>query len=999
MMPSRRSCVVLILLFTFATVYYALSFRHVVSSVSHLSEQSRAPLESLGTQVSSVETEASTSGIRAGDIIETIAGKPFVSKRILDQSVEEARPGSVLNIDIRHPDGTRAHASLRLARLREKPAAVREWLFYGTVFLVVPSLCVIFGFVVAAIRSWDPRAWLLLALLLSVPQLYRISGWDGPFRTAAFAYQDFAGATFGLWLVLFGIHFPERARWDRERPWLKWFCLLPLATLALIGASEEVASQISFTTSGALEGWMPFLWDAVLALNLVAVVFFFYHLATKNGAASTPDDRRRVGILLVGSALSCGPMAALVVVGLIRGAGAFAVAPWLVIPTVLLLALFPCTLAYVIVVHQAFGLRVLARESVNLAGAPPTLELFRLLIASGVIGYFAFRPAGSHIQKVALIACAATLIVLLRPRFAGRLALSIDRYFFFADYAAQQTLAALQAQARVLLDPQPMLKNLARRIADALGVSQVAVLMNGPDGFAVSETADGPLTASLRFSAQSHTVQRLFRLNHALLVSFDDPAYWAHRTSASEQETLRSLNARVLLKLADDAELFGIVSIGPKRSEEPYSAGDLQLLESVAASTSKSIRQSRHLAQQIAAFEEIAAQKSAAEQADRVKSEFLARMSHELRTPLNTIIGYSELLLEEVEETGAAHLASDLKKILWSGNHLLGLINSLLDISKIEAGKVELYEETFAIKTVVQEVLQAVQLLVKAKGNTLQCEFDDDLGTMEADVTKVRQCLFNLLSNASKFTEKGMIGVTVTRRREAQAEWACFRVSDSGIGMTSEQLGKLFRPFMQGDPSITSKYGGTGLGLSISQHFCQMMGGEIEVESEFGKGSTFTMKIPVHRSRAAANHASHEAERTTDALPDHASTVLVVDDDPLVHDLMRRSLGSEGFRVIAASTGVEALQKVRELRPDAITLDVVMEEMDGWNVLSELKADPEFSDIPIVMVTMLDEKRTGFSLGANGYLQKPVNRGQLISLLSKYCPTSKTAARGRDAQL
>jgi len=222
-------------------------------------------------------------------------------------------------------------------------------------------------------------------------------------------------------------------------------------------------------------------------------------------------------------------------------------------------------------------------------------------------------------------------------------------------------------------------------------------------------------------------------------------------------------------------------------------------------------------------------------------------MSHELRTPLNAIIGYSELMLEEVEATPAAHLAPDLKKILWSGNHLLELINSLLDISKIEAGKMELFEETFAIKNVVENVLLAVQLLVKAKGNTLRCEFEDDLGTIKADVTKVRQALFNLLSNASKFTENGVITVTVTRRQEGIAEWVCVCVKDTGIGMTPEQLGKLFRPFMQADPSITSKYGGTGLGLSISRNFCQIMGGDIEVESEFGNGSAFTMKLPIHQ--------------------------------------------------------------------------------------------------------------------------------------------------------
>src|ERR1051326_8464915 len=290
MISSRRNYVILASLFIVALVYYALYFYHVVNLVGHLSEQSRVPLQALGTLVSSVEKNAAASGIQPGDAIEEIAGKPFGGKRVLEQAVDEANPGSILSISIRHPNGTRAHASIRLERLREKPAGVREWLFYITAFLVVPGLCLFLGFAVAAIRSWDYRAWLLLALLLSFPQLYRVSGWEGPFRNAAFAYQGFAAATFGIWLVLFGIHFPYRARWDRDRPWLKWLFLVPLMTLALIGVSEDIASQTNFTIFGTFASLMSLLWTIVLALNLVAVVFFVYHLATKTNGGST--DRK-----------------------------------------------------------------------------------------------------------------------------------------------------------------------------------------------------------------------------------------------------------------------------------------------------------------------------------------------------------------------------------------------------------------------------------------------------------------------------------------------------------------------------------------------------------------------------------------------------------------------------------------------------------------------------------------------------------------------------------
>ncbi len=814
MSPSRRSYVLLLFLFTIASAYHVLYFHHVVSLVGHASVQARAPFRSSGTVVSFVEPEASAARIREGDRIEEIEGKPFTGERVLDESLEKARSGSLFTVGIRHQDGTRTRVAIKLAALREMPASVREWIFYITAFLVVPTLCLFLGFGVVAIRSWDPRAWFLLALLLSFPELYRVGGWDGPFRSVAFAYQGFAASTFGIWLLLFGIHFPDRARWDHERPWLKWFFVFPMAALSLIGVSENVASQSSFAVFSRWETFMPSLGRAVLVLNLVAVVFFVHHLAAVGRATSTPDGRRRARILLLGSLISCAPMFCLVVIGLIRGTGPFQVAAWAVIATVLMLGVLPCTLAYVVVVQRALGLRVFARESLGNVFAPGSLGALRLATALGAISYFAYQPGMSQIQKAKVIGCVAVLMVLLEQRFAGRLKLWIDRRFFRTEHDAQQILDDLRHQTRAFADPKPLLNGVAHRIAEALGVSQVAVLLKGPDGFGVSETVGEALPVSLGFSREAQTVQNLRRLNRPVLVYFDDPTSWVHRTNGGEQETLRALNAQVLLPLAGNEALLGVVSVGAKRSEEPFSTTDLQLLESVAAEVSLAMRTTElvsTLAEQTALSEQMAAQKRAAEQADHIKSEFLAHMSHELRTPLNAIIGYSELLLEEVEEQGADNLAVDLNKIHWAGNHLLGLINSLLDISKIEA----------------------------------YCELGEHLGDMETDLTKVRQCLFNLLSNASKFTEQGVITVAVTRCREEMSEWVHFSISDSGIGMTPEQLDKIFRPFAQADPSTASKFGGTGLGLAISRRFCQMMGGDITVASQLGKGSTFTMKIPV----------------------------------------------------------------------------------------------------------------------------------------------------------
>jgi signal transduction histidine kinase len=241
---------------------------------------------------------------------------------------------------------------------------------------------------------------------------------------------------------------------------------------------------------------------------------------------------------------------------------------------------------------------------------------------------------------------------------------------------------------------------------------------------------------------------------------------------------------------------------------------------------------------------ELARAKVAAEAANLAKSAFLANMSHELRTPLNAVIGYSEMLQEEAEEIGQPRFVTDLQKISGAGKHLLALINDVLDLSKIEAGRMELHLETFDIARTVGETVAIVRPLVDKNGNGLEVECPASLGSMRADPTKVRQALFNLLSNASKFTEHGTIGLRVSRETDGDAAWIVFEVRDTGIGITAAQMARLFRPFSQADAATSQKYGGTGLGLAITRHFCEMMGGDVRVESEPGKGSTFTMRLP-----------------------------------------------------------------------------------------------------------------------------------------------------------
>jgi len=442
------------------------------------------------------------------------------------------------------------------------------------------------------------------------------------------------------------------------------------------------------------------------------------------------------------------------------------------------------------------------------------------------------------------------------------------------------------------------------------------------------------------------------------------------------RDVMRRFGFRALLAvpLLREGRVIGGFVIRRKTAGE-FPQPVVSLLQSFAAQSVLAIQNARYFREIQEKSEELAA-------ASQHKSQFLANMSHELRTPLNAIIGVTEMLLEDAHELKRDDEVEPLERVLRAGRNLLALINDILDLSKIEAGKMEMHLESFPVAPLIEDVVKTIQPLAAKSGNELTISCPSGVGAMHADQTRVRQALLNLVSNANKFTERGKVTVNVRRTSEGGRDWITTAVADTGIGMTPEQVGRLFQEFMQADASTTRKYGGTGLGLAISRRFCQMMGGDITVDSEVGRGSTFTIRLPAEVLAAQPVPLARSAPAPRAPAPAGATAVvLVVDDDPTVRDMTERFLTREGFSVVTADGGREGLRLTRELHPAAITLDVIMPDLDGWTVLAAIKGDPTLADIPVILMTVMDEKNRGYSLGAADYMVKPVDRERLGAVL------------------
>ncbi len=664
--------------------------------------------------------------------------------------------------------------------------------------------------------------------------------------------------------------------------------------------------------------------------------------------------------------------------------------------------------------RQRFTSTLTTEWAIHLLTAPPALLMILTYPTYGLYGVvLSFAPV--------LIATYAILRYVQGHRLNQLL-----------EQRAEQLAQILQVSEtlRTDLDLELLLSRIAQAVRDSLGFNLVLLSLYDEEEQAFTRQASAGISAEdfarlqaqrvprdgiMRFVDERYRLGRCYLVPHDTAIDGPDYSYTPPLSPRTGPEAWHPRDLLLVPLIGRQGELIGVISVDDPvdgRRPQPEALRTLEIFANQAAQAIENARLYRELRQRLLSLEEANQRTQQAQEelaryshsledmvarrtrelqerseqleqalekvreADRLKSEFLANMSHELRTPLNSIIGFSRVILNGIDGPITDLQRTDLTAIHNSGVHLLGLINDILDLSKIEAGRMELRKESVDLAPVVKGVLDTCTPLVQGKPVEMIDQVSADIPPVYADPTRVRQVVLNLVSNAIKYTDRGAITVSA----HLQGDEVIVGIRDTGIGIQPQDLNKVFEPFRQVGRAVERRAAGTGLGLAISRRFVEMHGGHIWVESEPGQGSTFSFTLPI---MASARPAATPERAEQPAAHPASRTVLVVDDDPDVISLFRRYLEEQGYQIIGATDAVEALRVAWEQHPYAITLDINMPEEDGWTVLRALKEDKATRDIPVIICSVVQDEDTGFSLGAADYLTKPIRQEDLLAALER----------------
>jgi phosphoserine phosphatase RsbU/P len=574
----------------------------VINNLRFATERAREPME-FGFRmraVSGIQPEATKAGIHWGDLLEKVGGQPFTGENVLRRAVSRLRPGDLLPVVVRRPDGAPLRTSIKLAPDREAPPTLAQWLVTLALEIAFPLFCLCLGFWVAAVRPADPLAWLLLGLLTSLSAfVLGPPDWEGLGRGAFLVWSSVASNTWPIWMLLFGIYFPERAPEDRKLPWLKWVLIVPQILWVILYLAFVLGRELSFDAIAWMRPLLFAVYTPERIVSMLAVSAFFFLLGRKSGTASTPDARRRLKILWLGASVSLTPSFIVVLISLVRDTDPFRGLPdWVVITTLLALTLFPATLAYLIVVHRAMEVRVVLRQGLQYALARGGIRALQFLATAVVTFAAAALLAGGHSnrpQKITTIS-AGIAVVFLARRAGDRLRAWTDRRFFREAYSAEQVLSELSEEARKFVETRPLLETVTQRVSETLHVPHAAVLLESNGRYCVAQAVGGNPPPESCLPAGARSIEHLRSTNRPAVVYFDDPRSWLQQAPPEEQDRLKKLDAQLLLPMAGRERLLGVMVLGPKRSQEPYSRTDLHLLQSVATQTGLALENSELLA-------------------------------------------------------------------------------------------------------------------------------------------------------------------------------------------------------------------------------------------------------------------------------------------------------------------------------------------------------------------------------------------------------------------